>query len=231
VSADEPLPLDPRWRPEREVLERLVPHFVNTSIARHEITLALREGMGCLNVFYDPVVGTWVCRRVSFLCWQMIEWAEVAVNRFGGWRPPFPITGSASVRSILEPPPSLGTGVVFWQRGLGQRGSALYFWLPYLEQRWLTVFPPMAQKYALPKPGSASAWIDVVAPNGAWRNLTGKGLHSLVAQHIDDLNAKTEQDAKKQSRKSPPKIKCPGVRAFQTAVAKRHRREQQDQAQ
>jgi hypothetical protein len=65
----------------------------------------------------------------------------------------------------------------------------------------------------------------VVAPEGAWRNLPGKQLHSLAAKHIDGLNIEAEQEAKKQSKKPLPKTNCPGVRAFQTAVANRHRPE------
>jgi hypothetical protein len=93
--------------------------------------------------------------------------------------------------------------------------------------------PPISQNAPakMPRPNSADDLIDVVAPKGAWRNLSGKGLHRLAAQHIDDLNDKNEHEAKKQSRKPPPKINCPGLRAFQTAMANRRRRELQGQAQ
>lgn len=76
-----------------------------------------------------------------------------------------------------------------------------------------------------PRPGTAGYWIDVVAPRGAWRNLTAKRLHSVAAKHIDGLNVENEREAKKQSQRLPPKINCPGARAFQTEVANRHRRE------
>jgi hypothetical protein len=107
----------------------------------------------------------------------------------------------------------------------------VYVWGSHLEKLWPTVVAVTAQKSVLPKPGTADAWIDVVAPNGAWRNSPGKELHRLTAQHIDNLNIENERNAKKQGRKPPPSIKCPGPRAFQIAVAKRHQRERQDQAQ
>jgi hypothetical protein len=82
-----------------------------------------------------------------------------------------------------------------------------------------------------PKPGSAAALIDVVAPNGTWRNVSAKRLHDLAEIEIERLNDESEREARKQNRKRPPQIKCPGPRAFQTAVAKRRRQERQDKAQ
>jgi hypothetical protein len=121
-------------------------------------------------------------------------------------------------------------GLLVWARNKrGRVFGSFFVWGPDVEKFFGIKTSTSATKP--PRPGSADAWIDVVAPDGAWRDLTGKRLHSLAAQHIDDLNVMNEREAKKQSRKLPPKINCPGVRAFQVAVAKRRERERQGQAQ
>ena len=131
--------LDPRWLRDRDVLARLVPHFRDKMIAEHQITLALRDGMDCLNCNFDPAAGTWACWRVPSLCWQEpSEWTEVVRHRF--WHPP----QTAAILPGLE-----------WhvRHGFGRRGSMLFFWLPYLEQRWPTVFPPAGGAYQVGRDG------------------------------------------------------------------------------
>jgi hypothetical protein len=78
-----------------------------------------------------------------------------------------------------------------------------------------------------PRPGSAGAWIDELCPDGAWRNSTAKRIHDLVEQEIENRNTEIEQEAKKQNRKPPPAMKCPGLRAFQIALSKRRQQNQQ----
>jgi hypothetical protein len=75
-----------------------------------------------------------------------------------------------------------------------------------------------------PRPGSTDAWIDELCPNGAWRNSTAKRIHDLTEQEIAKRNAEIEREAKKLNRKPPPAMRCPGLRAFQTALAKRRRK-------
>jgi len=131
--------LDPRWLRDHDVLARLVPHFRDKMIAEHQITLALRDGMDCLNCNFDPAAGTWACWRVPSLCWQEpSEWTEVVRHRF--WHPP----QTAAILPGLE-----------WhvRHGFGRRGSMLFFWLPYLEQRWPTVFPPAGGAYQVGRDG------------------------------------------------------------------------------
>lgn len=83
----------------------------------------------------------------------------------------------------------------------------------------------------MPRPGSTDAWIEELCPNGAWRNSTAKRIHDLTEQEIEKRNDENERQAKKQNRKPPPAMRCPGLRAFQTAVAKRRLRERQGQTQ
>ena len=131
--------LDPRWLRDHDVLARLVPHFRDKMIAEDQITRALRDGMDCLNCNFDPTTRTWVCWRVPSLCWQEpIEWTEVVRHHF--WRPP----QTAAILPGLE-----------WhvRHGFGRRGSMLFFWLPYLEQRWPTVFPPAGGAYQVGRDG------------------------------------------------------------------------------
>ena len=75
-----------------------------------------------------------------------------------------------------------------------------------------------------PRPGSSYAWIEELWPNGAWRNSTAKRIHDLTEQEIENRNAEIEREAKKQNWKPPPAMKCPGLRAFQTALASRRRK-------
>jgi hypothetical protein len=124
--------LDPRWLRDRDVLARLVPHFRDKMIAEQQITLALRDGMDCLNCYFDSK--TWICRRVPSLCWQEpTEWTEVVRHHY--WRPP----PTAAILPGLE-----------WhvRHGFGRLGSMLFFWLPYLERRWPIVFSPPAAETA-----------------------------------------------------------------------------------
>jgi hypothetical protein len=141
--------LDPRWLRDRDVLARLVPHFRDKMIAEHQITLALRDGMDCLNCWFDPAAGAWMRWRVPSLYWQPpLEWTEVVRNR---WRPPPDET--AAIFPGLE-----------WalRHGFGWRGSMLFFWLPFLEQRWPTVFAPAPVKEIT---ASVSALVATAASN------------------------------------------------------------------
>jgi len=74
------------------------------------------------------------------------------------------------------------------------------------------------------RPGSASAWIDIVAPNETWSRHTGKRLHDLAEHEVERINTEHRQKAREQSCKPPPPLRCPSVRAFQAEVAARKKR-------
>jgi hypothetical protein len=122
----------------------------------------------------------------------------------------------------------LGTGYHLWEPGHTVESLAQHhrFWT-LAREGFERCVPGEDRGDAAPKqrrPGSASAWIDLVAPNETWRRHTGKRLHDLAEHEVERINTEHRQKAREQSCKPPPPLRCPSVRAFQTEVAARKKR-------